>query len=132
MPSRKKSTFLLFNPGLASLLTSLLAILAVGIVLGSLAGWRLPLISGYRQAFIILAILTFGMCIVGMGNQITRYGWAHWTNLLGILFGILAVLLIILMLLGQPVPLIPDFRTALVVLAIITIIKWMLTFVSRL
>ena len=101
--------------------TGILGVLAAGLVVATLLGVPLPLLGSDRAVLIVLAILGMAMC--GLGMQLDTYGWTHPANLVGIVLGVLALLLIVLTLFGVRLPFIATDRAAIVALTGIMVTK---------
>ena len=101
--------------------TGILGVLAAGLVVATLLGVPLPLLGSDRAVLIVLAVLGMAMC--GLGMQLGVYGWTHPANLVGIVLGVLALVLIVLTLFGVRLPSIATDRAAIFALAGIMIAK---------
>jgi hypothetical protein len=112
--------------------SSTLGIVAVLFVIAFFMGWKVPMISDDRAAFIALAVIGFAMCSIGMGKIATGLGWTHPISIVGIVLGALVILLVIAMLAGWQVPFIADYRAAFVAVAVVGLVKWALAWASRL
>lgn len=115
-----------------ALLSSALGIVAVLFIAAVLMGWKVPMISDDRAAFIALAVIGFVMCSIGMGKIATGLGWTHPITLVGVVLGALVILLVVAMLAGWQVPFIADYRAAFIAVAGIGLVKWALAWASGL
>jgi hypothetical protein len=105
-------------------------VLALVVAAATLAGQRLPVVSGYRAATIAVTIIGFVMCALGMGSSIESLGWRHPLNVAGCVLGISATALSAaaifrLRLFGL------DERTLLISLTAITVLKWAMSLLRR-
>jgi len=89
---------------------SALGILAALLVLAALGGWRLPLISGARAAFVALLGMGCMLCALGALCNIPPGRWSHPLNLIAILLGNLGALLSAAILSDVKLPLISGER----------------------
>ena len=119
------------SPNWNAIFSGALGIVAVLFVSTYLLGWKAALITTDRVAFFTLAALGFGMCILGMGQFVTRLGWAHPVTLAGTVLGVLILLLAVAVWAGWRVPLIPNDRAALIAVAVMGLVKWGLAIASR-
>ncbi len=119
---------------------TLLVALAVAIALMAAAGRELPWVGVGRGALIAVAIVGMAGCAIGGIGQAPSIGWTHPVTIIGILLGIVALAVIGAGLFGwstvlQPVSgLVPGstpagldetLRVALIALAGVIVIKWM-------
>ena len=91
---------------------SALGTLAALLVLAALGGWRLPLISGARAAFVALLGIGCMLCALGALRNIPPGKWSHPLNLVAILLGNLGALLRAAILSDVKLPLISSQRAA--------------------
>ncbi|NWF67533.1 MAG: hypothetical protein HXY40_00465 [Chloroflexi bacterium] len=92
--------------------------LALLLIVVTLAGVQLPIISGERAAFYVLAIIGFIMC--------TMYGMQWNTNplnIIGMILGVLALLLVLAVLFNVQLPLITSDRDAFIAMSVIVVVK---------
>ena len=119
---------------------TLLVALAVAIALLAAAGRELPWVGVGRGALIAVAIVGMAGCAIGGIGQAPSIGWTHPVTIIGILLGIVALAVIGAGLFGwstvlQPVSgLVPGstpagldetLRVALIALAGVIVIKWL-------
>jgi len=119
---------------------TLLVALAVAIALLAAAGRELPWVGVGRGALIAVAIVGMAGCAIGGIGQAPSLGWTHPVTIIGILLGIAALAVIGAGLFGwstvlQPVSgLVPGstpagldetLRVALIALAGVIVIKWL-------
>ena len=118
---------------------TLLVALAVAIALMAAAGRELPWVGVGRGALIAVALVGMAGCAIGGIGQAPSIGWTHPVTIIGILLGIVALAVIGAGLFGwstvlQPVSgLVPGstpagldetLRVALIALAGVIVIKW--------
>lgn len=109
-----------------SMVLIVLGLIAVSLVVVELSGSiaSIPLISTDRAALIALLVVGMAMCAVGgIGPAVASQGWNSPYTLTGAALGIVALLVAGTALLGIRLPLIPDDRTAFLVLAGIGLLK---------
>ncbi|HYG56840.1 MAG TPA: hypothetical protein VD902_02040 [Symbiobacteriaceae bacterium] len=104
-----------------------LGALSAALVAAMLAGLRLPLITTYRAGFIALLVLGMAMCSRGM--QLDRYGWWSPFNVAGMVVGVAILGLAGAVLLHIKLPMVPDDRMALIILAGLMALKVLLALV---
>jgi hypothetical protein len=119
------------SPNLNALLSNALGIVAIVFVAIYLIGWKVPLVTSDRAAFLWLTAIGFGMCMLGMGRTAVGLGWTHPITLLGIVLGSVLVLLVIAVLAGWRLPLIAGDRAAFLAVAVLGLVKWGLGIFSR-
>jgi uncharacterized membrane protein len=109
-----------------SIVLGLVTAIFVIAVLSSAKG---PLAYGEKTSFIVLAALGAFLCVKGNSHSATMFGWmnpVYWTNpinIIGMILGVVAVLLVVLTLVGINIPLITGYNTAFLVLAAIIFLK---------
>jgi leucine-zipper of insertion element IS481 len=123
---------------------TLLVVLALAIAVLAAVGRDLPWIGTGRGALIAVAVVGMAGCAIGGISQAPAIGWTHPVTLIGIVFGIAALTVIAAGLFGwegvlQPIAgLVPGasgdgssqtIRTAVVALAGIIAIKWLVAVV---
>ncbi|UCE21098.1 MAG: hypothetical protein JSV46_02355 [Candidatus Aminicenantes bacterium] len=122
-----KETFL--TARVNTLLSTVLGILTAIFVIAVLTGWKVPVVSGEKEHFIILAVFGAVLCVAGNSHSATMFGWTnslYWTNafsIIGMVLGFGAASLIVLTLLGINIPLIAGYKTAFIVLTGIIFLK---------
>jgi hypothetical protein len=116
------------NP--ANLIANALGVGAVLYTLAVLAGTRLPLITSGRAAFFGLAAIGFAMCTAGMAKVTSGLGWTHPISLVGMVLGVGALALVGVVTFGIRLPFIASDRAALILLAALIVVKWVLALVA--
>lgn len=104
------------------------------IVFLTITGRRIPVLSSERGAFFTIAALGFLMCTIGLRSTGSRadFSWLNPFTITAVLLGILAIILVILVIIGRPLPMLSGDRGALIAMAIIIFSKWALANVHRL
>ena len=103
-------------------LSIILALAAVGLVIGVLVQWNLPLISGPRRALIALFVLGLVMCAAGGLSSKTERDGFSWSSpfvIIGMLLGLTAVYVFYAGLTGRSLPLVAGEYGAFIALAVI-------------
>jgi hypothetical protein len=118
------------NAAGTTILQIVLGVVAAVLVMATLTGRSLPLVSGERAAFFALVIIGLVMCTLGMGRSIANYGWTSPINLIGVLLGVGILLLALAELVGWKVPLVPTEREALIAVALIGVVKVFLAIIQ--
>jgi hypothetical protein len=116
------------NP--ANLIANVLGVGAALYTLAVLAGTQLPLITSGRAAFFGLAAIGFAMCTAGMAKVTSGLGWTHPISLFGIVLGVGALALVLMVAFGIRLPFITSDRAALILLAALIVAKWVLALVT--
>ena len=106
---------------------ALIGVLALFLVLAQLNDSPIPFISGEREAFFALAIIGFAMCSFGMYASGELYGWLDPLRILAIVIGILNLMLVGAVFFQIQLPFISDDQTAFLVLAVLILIKFVIT-----
>ena len=106
---------------------ALIGVLALILVLAQLTDSPIPFISGDREAFFALAIIGFAMCSFGMYASGELYGWLDPLRILAIVIGILNLVLVGAVFFQIQLPFISDDQTAFLVLAVLILIKFVIT-----
>ena len=112
-----------------TVMSTVLGLLAAIFVIAVLSGAKGPFAYGEKTSFIVLAALGGFLCVKGNSHSATMFGWmnpVYWThplNIIGMILGVAAVLLIVLTLIGIDIPLITGYKTAFLVLTVIIFLK---------
>jgi hypothetical protein len=114
-------------PHTSSLPGTLLTILVVGVAVAVIAGVKLPLLTTYKAGLVFLLIAGLAACAPGIGRVAAVGGWAHPVSILGYIVGVLILVILIAGLMGKPLPLIADSRSALIAATALMAVKWLLT-----
>ena len=107
-------------------LSIVLALAAVGLVIGVMAQWNLPLISGSRSALIALFVLGFVMCAAGgLSSKTERDGFSWFSPFLiiGMVLGATAVYILYAGLSGRDLPFVSGEYGAFIALAVVMAVK---------
>lgn len=106
---------------------SIVMILAVlGLIIGVVAQWNLPLISGPRSALIALFVLGFVMCAAGgLSSKTERDGFSWFSPFLiiGMILGATAVYILYAGLSGRDLPFVSGEYGAFIALAAVMAVK---------
>jgi hypothetical protein len=114
------------------IITLALGLLAAGLVFMILTGRDVPIVGNGAGALLALGIIGIAMCTMsGIGSVQGTLGWTHPLTIIGSILGVAALLVIVLPLLGIHLPMMPDTRSAVLVLAVIMLIKVGLMGVGR-
>jgi len=122
------------NPQLSAVLGIMTAIFVIAV----LTGRKVPVVSGEKEYFIILAVFGAVLCVAGNSHSATLFGWTnslYWTNafsIIGIVLGLAAANLIVLTLLGINIPFLAGYKTAFMGLPGIIFLKVGLKIVQNL
>ncbi|KUO51051.1 MAG: hypothetical protein APF76_16275 [Desulfitibacter sp. BRH_c19] len=105
----------------------IMGIISFGVVLVGLTNVFIPFMLNYRAATFILLISGFLMCTLGaMGYVMSKNLFSPFT-LTGTILGVLALIISILTIFNKNVPFIHGQREAFITLAIIILLKIVLT-----
>jgi peptidoglycan/LPS O-acetylase OafA/YrhL len=107
-------------------LSIILALAVLGLIVGVIAQWNLPLISGPRSALIALFILGFIMCAAGGLSSKTERNGFSWLSpfvIIGMLLGAAAVYILYAGLSGRDLPLVSGEYGAFIALALVMALK---------
>ena len=111
-----------------ALAAHLLGILLVAAAVAFALGVRLPLITSYRAAFIVLLVAGLISCTIGgIGQVSAANAWAHPISIVGFVLGALLLVVGAAYLLGRPLPLISGDRAYLFAFTGILLAKIILT-----
>ncbi len=112
---------------------NLIGILLLVMVVAMIAGIKIPLLSGYRSAIIVLLIVGMTMCALGgIGRVAAVNAWAHPVSILGYIVGVLILVIAGAALLSKPLPFIANERIAFITMAALIGSKWVLTLIHPL
>lgn len=114
-----------------SLTSAVLGVLAALLVLATLTGRKIPLISSERAALIVLVVLGVAMCARGIGRVAAVGEWAHPLSILGYLVGALILVIAVALLAGKPLPWISTIRQAMLAVALLSAAKLVLSALHR-
>jgi hypothetical protein len=103
------------------LVTTLLVMAAGGLYFAMAAGLKLPLISGYRGAILLLTIIGIAMCALSGGTTPATGAWA-------IIAGTLGVVALVVIIYG----LLTGAKIAFVLLTITIVVLWAVATVRHL
>jgi len=119
------------NPSVNSLPTLGAHLLGFLLVAGAMAfsmGVKLPFITSYRTAWILLLVAGLVICpIGGIGRVSAAKSWAHPVSILGYLVGALLLVIGGVVLLGRPLPLLNGDRAYLIAISGLMALKLILT-----
>jgi hypothetical protein len=115
----------------STLTSAVLGVLAALLVLATLTGRNVPFIASDRAALVVLLVLGMAMCARGIGRVAALGGWAHPLSILGYLVGILILAIAAASLIGKPLPLISTVRQAILAIAVLSVIKLLLSTLHR-
>lgn len=107
-------------------LSIVVALAVLGLIVGVVAQWNLPLISGPRSALIALFVLGFVMCAAGgLSSKTERSGfsWLSPFPIIGMLLGATAVYILYAALSGRELPFVSGEYGAFIALAVVMVIK---------
>jgi len=112
-----------------TVISVVLGLVTAIIVIAVLSGAKGPFVYGEKTSFLVLAALGAFLCVKGNSHSATMFGWmnpVYWThpiNIIGMILGVVALLLIVLTLAGINIPHITGYKTAFLVLAVIIFLK---------
>jgi hypothetical protein len=78
-------------PTTNTLVTIVLVVLAVLLVFGVLTGKKIPFISSERAALLVLFIIGFAMCPMGIGRVAATGQWVHPLSIISYILGVLII-----------------------------------------
>ena len=105
---------------------SVLGLICAGIVYATLVGKSLPLVSGPRAALIALLVIGLAMCMGGIGQVGASGRWASPLAIVGHLLGVVILVVIASPFIGWKLPLIGDDTQAVIAVAILMAIKYLI------
>jgi hypothetical protein len=114
-----------------TLTSAVLGVMAALLVLATLTGRKIPLISSERAALIVLVVIGMAMCARGIGRVAALGEWAHPLSILGYLIGALILVIAIALLAGKPLPWISTIRQAMLAVALLSAAKLVLSALHR-
>jgi hypothetical protein len=109
-----------------------LASLAGLLVFGALTGKKIPFIQGDRAALLVLFIVGFSMCGLGISRISATGQWAHPLTIIGYLLGVAAILFAAAGYFGFPILAVHDPRGAIIAVSILMAAKLVLSIVHSL
>ena len=109
-----------------------LAALAALFVFGVLTGKRIPMVNGDRTALLVLFVIGFAMCGLGVSRISATGQWTHPLTIIGYLLGILAMPIAAAGYFGFRLAFIHDPRGAMITVGILMAVKLVLSIVHRL
>jgi hypothetical protein len=107
-------------------LSIILALAVLGLIVGVIAQWNLPLISGPRSALIALFVLGFIMCAAGgLSSKTERDGFSWFSPfvIIGMLLGAATVYILYAGLSGRELPFVSGEYGAFIALVMIMALK---------
>ncbi len=108
------------------LIPLVLGVIAAGIVYAHLTGRELPLVSGPRATLIALFITGFAMCAFGILQVVASGRWASPLALVGYLLGASILVVTISTLTGWKLSLIQNETQAVIVVALLMSVKFLI------
>jgi hypothetical protein len=115
-----------------------LIVIALGILAGLLVflvltGRRVPLLSTDRSALLALVVIGMLMCAQGGIGRVSDSGaWLHPFSIIGYLLGAAIIVIGIAALFGRNIPPLTSYYQSFTVVAVIAVIKLVLTTIHRL
>lgn len=114
-------------------LTSIgLAVLAVLFVFGVLTGKRIPMINDDRTALLILFVIGFAMCGMGVSRISATGQWTHPLTIIGYILGALTMLTAAAGYFGYRLAFIQNPREAMIAVSALMVTKFVLSIIHRL
>ena len=107
-------------------LSIVLALAVLGLIVGVIAQWNLPLISGPRSALIALFVLGFVMCAAGgLSSKTERAGFSWFSPfvIIGMLLGAAAMYILYAGVSGRDLPFVSGEYGAFIALALVMALK---------
>ncbi len=111
--------------------SAVLGLLAIGLVVATLTGKKIPLISSERVALIVLVVIGMAMCASGIGRVAASGQWTHPLAILGYLVGALILVVAISNLIGISLPLVSTTRQAVLAVALLGAVKLIISAAHR-
>lgn len=119
--------------GGSSLTVIALGILAALLVIAVLTGRKIPLLSSERAALLVLVVIGMVMCAQGGIGRVAASGeWLHPIAILSYLLGATAFVIGIAALFGKNIPPMTSYYQSFVAVAVIALVKVILTTLHRL
>jgi hypothetical protein len=109
------------------ILAAIFGVLALVLALAQLNDSPIPFISGIREAFFALAIIGFASCSFAMYASGELYGWLDPFHILATVIGVLLMVLVGAVFFQIQLPFVSDDGTAFLVLAVLILIKVVIT-----
>jgi hypothetical protein len=80
------------------------------------------------SALITIGVIGMALCTRGIGRVAETGAWAHPLSILAYLVGLAIIVITVLAALGQPIPLIPSTRSAIMVIVVMIAVKFLISF----
>jgi drug/metabolite transporter (DMT)-like permease len=120
------------SAGLTNLATSGLAILAAVFVFEILTGRKVPLIEGDRAVLLVLFVIGFALCGLGISKISATGQWTHPLTILGYILGVLTMLIAAAGYFGLRFAFIQSSGSSFIAVSILMIIKFVFAVVHSL
>lgn len=121
------------STGGANTMVIISGILATLLIIAVLTGRKIPLLSTPRAAVLALVVLGLAMCSQGGIGRIAATGaWLHPLSIISYVLGAVIVLIGIAALFGKQIPPLNSYYQSFVAVAVIALVKLVLTTVHRL
>jgi hypothetical protein len=111
--------------------SAVLGVLALLLVLATLTGKKLPLVSSDRAVLVVIVVLGMAMCTRGIGRVAALGDWTHPLSIVGMVVGVLILVIAAALFVGKPLPLIATLRTAILAVAVLGAAKLVFSTLHR-
>ena len=116
------------HPNTFSRTIIILALAAAAVVLISISGLQLPLLSDIRVDIVVVVVLGMAICAKGGIGRVAAMGeWTHPLSILGYILGGLILLITMAVFTGWKLPWIQDDTQALLAIAALIVLKFVNT-----
>ncbi len=112
----------------SELTTMIFGFIVVGIMYLVWTKREIPFLSSLNQAFLVVLILGFLMCVLGLGTRLewTGTNWIHPFILAGVILGVMIISFTAVVILRIPVPFNLDESQRILILGTLIIGKWII------
>jgi hypothetical protein len=100
-----------------------LGVLAGAVLVVTLTGTKVPLLSNLRISLIVFVVLGMAMCTSGIGRVAATGQWTHPLSILGYVLGALVLAIATAAFFSVKLPLVADGKQAFVAMATLTAAK---------
>jgi hypothetical protein len=100
-----------------------LGVLAGAVLVVTLTGTKVPLLSNLRISLIVFVVLGMAMCTSGIGRVAATGQWTHPLSILGYVLGALVLAIATAAFFSVELPLVADGKQAFVAMAILAAAK---------
>lgn len=118
------------TPVVPAVIGTILGIVVLIGILSYLSGKGFPFAKDDRSAVIALAVIGLVMCAFGIQTAGGSLGWLNPGMFVGAALGIILLTAFVSALANRPVPVIGNYHSAFITMAVIMGIKWLVSTVS--